>query len=109
MRAMENRVLSEATYILEKVGSTKAEFIADVRGKEEELLEENLNDLVNDKVRLKEPYINELIRMAYAAASCEKPKIPDLKASRLDKSKFQEILLTYLITKEVEPTELIYT
>ena len=120
VKAMEKKALLEASKFFEKSGKTKAECIAMVKSKEEELLEEkilllssrqilhqDINDLVSEKVCLEDAYIKELM-MALSTASSARTKLPGMKTPRLDRSKFSQVVNTYLDTKTVVESEAVY-
>ena len=110
VKAMEKIALSEVTMSFEKAGTTKAEIMTDVQEKENGPLEENplplssrqlpkqdLNNRVNDEIRLQEADINEP-RMALAAAPSERPKSLGVKAPKLNRCKVHKVVHDHLDT-----------
>ena len=115
VRTMQKQALAEANTFFDEADKPKTEFVAVVEEDEKALvsekafllsqrkiLEEDLNDIVTNKVQLEEAYIAEL-RMSLEAASSSREKLPGLKVPRLDRKCFQDNVNEYLGTKAVYP------
>ena len=115
VRAIQKQALSEATTFFDEGDKPKTEFVAAIKEDEKALssekafllsqrkiLEQDLNDIVSQKIQLEEAYITEL-RMSLEAASSSKEKLPCLKVPRLDRKRFQDVVYEYLGTKTVYP------
>ena len=68
------------------------------------ILEEDLGDIVSNKLGLQEAYSNEL-RIILNATSSQSAKICDSKVARLERDSFGEIVNEYLDTRRVIPGE----
>ena len=115
VREMQRQALSESNAFFDEAGKPKTEFLIVVMEDEKALLsekafllsqrktlEEDLKDIVTDKVPLQEAYIAEL-RMSLEAVSSSEEILPGLKVPRFDRKNFQNIVNEYLDTKAVDP------
>ena len=87
LKQNEKDLLKEKTVILSK----------------RQILEEDINDIVTNKVRLEEAYITEL-RMSLQAVSSTKDRLPAYKVPRLERTPFQNMINEYLGTKFINET-----
>ena len=117
VKALERQALSEANEYFEKANTSKMELIAVIREDEKVLTSEraillsqrksfegDLNDVDTSKTRLEDAYIIEL-RNSLELASNTKEKVPGLKAPRLERKQFAQIVHQYLGTGLREPNE----
>ena len=114
-KALQRKPLDESTESFEKNGRSKTELMEEVMKDEKALLQEkaillsqhksfegDLNDVDTSKTQLAAAYITEL-RISLEIASSTKEKVPGMKAERLDRSKFTEIVHKYLGTEKRKP------
>ena len=117
VRNTQKQALVEASNSAEEENDSRvalsAEVTADQKGllaeqtflmANQRILEQDLSDIVSNKVELQEAYINEL-RMMLNMASGKDAKIPGLKAPRLERTSFGKIVNEYLDTRQVIPDQ----
>ena len=110
LKALERKALREATEFFEKTGRSKTELMAAVMEDEKGLISEkaillsqrksfegDLNDVDTSKTQLAAAYITEL-RNSLELASNTRQRVPGLKAPRLERKQFAEIVHKYLGT-----------
>ena len=115
LRALQREALGEVNMFFEKAGRSKTEFMAAVKEDEKALISEkvillsqqksfegDLNDVDRSKTELTAAYIKEL-RISIQLASSTKQRVPGLKALRLERKQFAEIVHKYLGTESREP------
>ena len=117
-RALQKKALNEADKFFEAAGVSKAELMATVVEDEKALdaeklillsqrksFEGDLNDIDISKTQLEDAYITEL-RYSLQLASNTKQKVPGLKAPRLDRKQFSQMVHDYLGTEVRQPGEI---
>ena len=115
VKAFEKTALEEANKFFEKTGKSKTELMAAVMKREKELRSEksmllsqgksfegDLHDVDTSKTELTAAYIKEL-RISLELASNTKQRVPGLKAPRLERKQFAEMVHEYLGTERRQP------
>ena len=115
VKALESKALDEANDFFEKTGRSKTELMAAVMEEEKALKSEkaillsqrksfegDLHDVDTSKTELTAAYIKEL-RISLELASSTKQRVPGLKAPRLERKQFAEIVHEYLGTERRSP------
>lgn len=117
LKASQKQALEEANEFFEKAGTSKTELMVIMKDEDKALTSEkaillsqrksfegDLNDVDTSKTELEKAYIIELRNSLEAASTIkEKEKIPGLKAQRLDRRKFAQIVHSYLGTEQRHP------
>ena len=115
VKAFEKTALEEANKFFEKTGKSKTELMAAVTKAQNKFLSEksmllsqgksfegDLHDVDTSKTQLEAAYIKEL-RISLELASSNKQRGPGLKAPRLERKQFAEIVHKYLGTEDRKP------
>ena len=122
VKALERQALGEANEYFRKAGRSKAELIAAIKEDEKvfnsekvillsqrKSFEGDLNDIDISKTRLENAYITELrVSLQLASTNKERDKVPGLKAPRLKRQEFAQIVHEYLGTSFKEPSDTAY-
>lgn len=109
---MKKQAITEVSEPVDEAGTSMSELMATLKAEEKVLLSEktlllsqrktlneDLSDVITSLAQLEDAYINEL-RMAAQDASSSKDKLTGLKAPRLSRGSFGDLIHDYLGTKD---------